>query len=464
MQWNSDQVKTMFSAQLPHSWIATGISIDTRTLKPGDIFVALKGAKMDGHDYIQTAEKAGASAVLVDHPVDCQIPQIVVPDVLEGLRKFALDARSRTHAKIAGVTGSVGKTSSKEALNFVLQDQAPTFATPRSYNNHWGLPLALAMIPEDVTYGVLEMGMNNPGEIAGHTRLVRPQVAYITNIEGIHIGRLGSMKAIAQAKAEIFEGLQPGGIAIINSDTNETEILEAAASGHELWRVGCGQKADIRLIACDEGSDHQIIHANIHGEELSYRLNLLGRHWAMNSLGILAVVKALGADVKRAAAKLAEFRAVAGRGQIHEVKLSGGQKLTVIDESYNAGPVSMRAALEVLKKAGKDAHRRIAVLGDMLELGDSEKEEHVRLKDAIIANDVDLVYTSGERMAELAKVLPDSMRGGHLDDPKALGLEISAQAQPGDVYMVKGSRGGYHSQGRMYAVVESLLELNQKQG
>jgi UDP-N-acetylmuramoyl-tripeptide--D-alanyl-D-alanine ligase len=465
--WTADEINKLFFAHISASWAASGISIDTRTLKPGDIYVALKGAKLDGHDYVEQAVKAGAAAVMVDHPVAYDVPQIVVPDVLEGLRVLAAAARARTTAKIVGITGSVGKTSTKEALKFALSDQAPTYATPRSFNNHWGLPLALAMLPSDVVYGVLEMGMNNLGEIASHTELAKPHVAYITNIEGIHVGKLGSIANIAKAKSEIFQGLQPGGIAIINMDTNESSLIHEAAlasGASQVWRFGRHADADIRLISSEESSDHQIVHADIHGEKLTYRLNLHGGHWAMNSIGILAVVKALGADVKRAAEKLSDFSAVAGRGQIHTVDLPDGKKMIVIDESYNAGPVSMRAALEVLRKVHCDGScRRIAVLGDMLELGDTEKAEHINLKDDIIANGVDLVFTSGERMAELAKVLPTNMRGSHVDDPKMLAQEVCAQARPGDIYMVKGSRGGYHANGRMYAVVESLLTLNQKQ-
>jgi UDP-N-acetylmuramoyl-tripeptide--D-alanyl-D-alanine ligase len=402
----------------------------------------------------------------VDHTVMDGFPQIVVPDVLEGLRVFARAARARTGARVAGITGSVGKTSTKEALKFVLSPQALTFATPRSFNNHWGVPLALALLPEDASYALLEMGMNNRGEIAGHTALVKPHVAYVTNVEGIHVGKLGSLRAIAEAKAEIFEGLQPGGIAIINMDSQEPEVLEAAArkaGAAEIWRIGVDPKAEVRLLSHEEGDGYQIIHGDICGEKLSYRLNLAGSHWAMNSLGILAVVKALGADTALAAAKLADFKAVAGRGQLHTVALSDTQKVIVIDESYNAGPVSMRAALDVLRKTQMPGNcRRIAVLGDMLELGDREKEEHQKLKDLIIGNGIDLVFTSGERMSELAKVLPPEILGGHMNDPKDLGNVICGQVRPGDIYMVKGSRGGYQANGRMHAVVESLLNLSQK--
>lgn len=459
--WTAELVNTLLQAQLPKNWFANGISIDTRTLKPSDIYVALKGMKQDGHDYVAQAYAAGASAALVDHvmPGLDGFPQIVVGDVLEGLRVLARAARARTSAKIAGITGSVGKTSTKEALNFILSDQALTYATPRSFNNHWGVPLAVALLPENAVYGILEMGMNNPGEISGHTQLVKPHVAYITNIESMHIGKMGSQKAIALAKAEIFEGLQPGGIAIINMNSHEPHILESAAQGFEIWRIG----ADIRLLACEEFNDHQMIQADIHGQIISYRLNLVGKHWATNSLGILAVAKALGANTAKAAEKLGEFSAVAGRGQQHQIHLADGGPLIIIDESYNAGPVSMKAAFEVLHKTSLQGKcRRIAVLGDMLELGPTEKEDHQNLKNDIIKNHIDLVFTSGERMAELAKVLPPELRGSHRDDPKILAADICAQAQPGDIYMVKGSRGGYQAQGRMHSVVEALLKLDQK--
>lgn len=463
--WTASMMNRLFSCGLPEGWSASGVSIDTRTLKPGDIYVALKGAKLDGHDYVNAAADVGASAVLVSRPVECSCPQIMVLDVLEGLRTLAADSRDRCMARVAGITGSVGKTSTKEALNFVLQDQAPTYASPRSYNNHWGLPLAVAMMPEDVKYAILEMGMNNSGEIAQHTQLAKPHVAYVTNIEGIHIGKLGSIQNIAHAKAEIFGGLQPGGIAIINRDTNESDILLQTANQlgiNEVWEIGRGPEASIRLLSSEEYPDHQIIKADIQGQQMTYRLNLWGAHWAMNSLGILAVVKALGADVQRAAEKLSEFKAVAGRGQIHLLSLEDGERVTVIDESYNAGPVSMRAALDVLQKAGQQGSRKIAVLGDMLELGETEQAEHMALKDILEARGIDLVFTSGERMKELSRILPADMKGGHEDDPKLLAQQICAQLRPGDVYMVKGSRGGYHAHGRMYAVVESLLNLNKR--
>lgn len=465
--WTAPIVNQIFSSSLPEKWYGTGISIDTRTLKPGDIYVALQGAKLDGHDFVQAAAEAGASAVLVSRPVDCKTPQILVSDTLEGLRALAAFARDRCRAHVAGITGSVGKTSSKEALHFVLQDQAPTYSSPRSFNNHWGLPLAVASMPEDVNYAILEMGMNNAGEISQHTRLAKPHVAYITNIEGMHIGKLGSLQAIAHAKAEIFECLQPQGIAIINRDSHESDILIQAAqesAAQEIWSIGQSADADIRLLSCSNHQDHQIIEADIQGQNITYRLNLWGSHWAMNSLGILAVVKALGADIEKAAEKLAEFKAVAGRGQVHRSVLPDGGQITVIDESYNAGPVSMRAALDVLGKAGQEGGRRIAVLGDMLELGDLEQQEHTGLKDVLVANGVDLVFTSGERMAQLARVLPAEIRGRHIDDPIALAAEVCAQAQSGDTYMVKGSRGGYQAHGRMYAVVESLLNMNKREG
>lgn len=461
--WISSEVNKYFSTKLPDSWRARDLSIDTRTLSKDDIFVALKGLKFDGHDYVNHAFEAGASAVLVDHVVPSSFdkPQIVVQDVLEGLRQFATAARARTGARVAGITGSVGKTSTKEALNFILEQQAKTYATPRSFNNHWGLPLTIANLPEDAVYGVIEMGMNNLGEISSHTHLTKPHVAYITNIEGVHIGKLGSQAGIAKAKAEIFEGLQSDGIAIINSLSNEFAYLEqmANAKTKAVWKIG----SDIRLVDCTEYVDHQVIRADICGESVSFRLNMVGSHWATNSLGILAVVKALGADIHCAADKLSEFRAVAGRGQIHSVEIASGQQILVIDESYNAGPVSMRAALEVLRKSSlNETSRRIAVLGDMLELGEAENQEHQKLKDDIILNKIDLVYTSGERMRHLAEVLPQDKRGIHLDDPKLLAKEVCANVQPGDIYMIKGSRGGYQALGRMYAVVESLLNMNQK--
>ncbi|MBP6985076.1 MAG: UDP-N-acetylmuramoyl-tripeptide--D-alanyl-D-alanine ligase [Alphaproteobacteria bacterium] len=461
--WTAAQINKLFSCALSPEWSAKGVSIDSRSLVPGQIYVALKGAKLDGHDFVSAAVAAGASAVIVEKSMDVAVPQILVENALDALRLLAQSARSVTESKVAGITGSVGKTSTKEALLFILQDQAATYATPRSFNNHWGLPLSVANMPGDAAYSIIEMGMNHRGEIAGHTQLARPHVAYITNIEAVHLGNLGSIQAIAEAKSEIFEGLVPGGICILNSDSQQLDVLEAAArkaNPAEIWFVGTTAKANVRLYESEVFSDHQIVHADIAGVKLTYRLNVMGPHWVLNSLGILAVVKALGADVELAAAKLQDFQAIAGRGQTHLVDLTHHQQIMVIDDSYNAGPVSMKAAIHVLGQSKLTPQsRRIAVLGDMYEIGPQEVEEHVKLAEILVQQNIHCVYTSGALMKNLYDALPDSMRGRHEDDPKKLADLLLKEVQAGDIYMVKGSRGGYQEKGRMYAVVEALLQM-----
>lgn len=465
--WNTQQVSAALKQVCNGQWTARGVSSDTRTLQPDDIYVALKGPNFDGHTFVEAASQAGAAAALVDHRVEGvneAFPQIIVPDVLKALGALGRFARQRYNGKLAALTGSVGKTSSKEALNYVLSEQGKTYVTPRSFNNHWGVPLTLANLPEDARYAIIELGMNNLGEIASYTQIVQPEVAYITNVEAIHIGKLGSLENIAKAKAEIFQGMRAGGLAIINTTSHLSDFLEREARQYhasEVWKIGRDASAQIRLIAAEQTTYGQQIKAQLFDQEISFSLQLKGEHWVYNMLGVLAVVKALGADVAKAAQKLSGFEALAGRGQSYQVSLSSGGTIQVIDESYNAGPVSMKAALQVLGQTVTEGQgRRVAILGDMLELGDDAKTEHRKLADIIEQNKIDLVYTSGESMAYLAELLPNNKLGGHDNDPVKIADMIANSVQAGDVYMIKGSRGRYHALGRMYAVVGALLALN----
>ena len=417
------------------------------SLAPGDLFVAIRGVRTDGHQYVAKAFEAGAGAAVVDRPVEnlaAAHPLIWVDDTLRALNGLARAARTRSRARIAAVTGSAGKTGTKEALALVLGRQPGVFASPASFNNHWGVPLSLAQLGRDVEFGIFEMGMNHGGEIEPLSRLARPHLALVTNVEAVHLGHFASVEAIADAKAEVFAGIEPGGIAVINRDSEHFARLAEAARARGAARiVGFGETepADARLLACDLEAEASTVSAIISGRALSYRLNLAGRHWALNSLAVLAAVDALRGDVEAAAAALADWQVTEGRGRRYRVALAGGE-LTLIDESYNANPASVRAALAVLAASVPEGGgRRIAVLGDMLELGSEGPALHVGLAGAIEASGADLVFAVGPLMARLHDALPADRRGGQAEDAQSLvGLVVDALA-PGDVVTVKGSYG-----------------------
>jgi UDP-N-acetylmuramoyl-tripeptide--D-alanyl-D-alanine ligase len=452
-------------------WTAGGVSIDSRSLAPDDLFVALQGPSFDGHDYIAKAFQNGAAAS-VSHRRDgsdaagaAPGPLLLVEDTMVALRDLGRAARARSRARFIGITGSVGKTGTKEALARCLRAQAPTAASAASLNNHWGLPLSLARLPHDAVYGVFELGMNHPGEIRDLTGLLRPDVALITNVEAVHIGHFDSVEQIADAKAEIFEGMPregapggaPGGVAVLNRDNPHFTRLEAKARAAGLARViGFGRDAgaEARLLDYNLEAAGSRVEAEILGQRLDYRVGLPGTHWVMNSLAVLATVAAAGADVARAAAELAGIEAAPGRGVRHEIDLPDG-RFTLIDDSYNANVMSMCAAFEVLGTATTGPRgRRIAVLGDMLELGDRAREMHLALAQPLQDSGVDLVLTCGPDMATLHDALPAALRGGHAADSQALAPLVTAIVAAGDAVLVKGSLGS-----RMRLLVEALQSL-----
>jgi len=445
-------------------WAAGGISIDSRTLEPGDLFVALKGPNFDGHDYVAQAFAAGASAAMVHKDPDklageipADKPLLRVQDTLKSLWALGTAARDRSEAAFVGITGSVGKTGTKEALRDCLAAQAPTAANQGSLNNHWGVPLSLARMPRDAVYGVFEMGMNHPGEIAQLSGLVRPRVAIITNVEPAHIAFFTSVTEIAEAKAEIFDGVIEDGTAVLNRDHALYHLLreraEAAGVAHI---VGFGRHpdAEVRALETEIGPDLSRVRAAVSGTELEYRLPLPGAHWVANSLAVLAAVAALGADLGTAAEALGRLAPLKGRGQHFTPALPGGSFL-LIDDSYNANPTSMRAAFQVLARAkAAEPARRIAVLGDMLELGADAEALHARLATPLAGLGIDLVFTCGPHMAALHEALPKAMRGGHTADSGSLAPLVTAALQPGDAVLVKGSAGS-----RMGPVVEALQSI-----
>jgi UDP-N-acetylmuramoyl-tripeptide--D-alanyl-D-alanine ligase len=438
----------------------SGISIDSRTLQPGDAFFAIKGDQFDGHDFATAAIKAGAALLVVSEvklPAlgRLKAPMIVVPDVLAALERAGAAARARTRAKIIAVTGSVGKTSTKEALRLALAKSGATHASLASYNNHWGVPLSLARMPAATQYAVFEIGMNHAGEITPLTRLVRPQVAIVTTIEPVHLEYFGTLDAIADAKAEIFLGLEPDGTALLNRDNSQYARLAAAAgaAGARVVSFGEDAAADARLVKVSLQAESSTVEARILGAEVTYKLGAPGRHLVMNSLAVLAAASLTGADLALAALALAQLEPPTGRGQRIALGLPGGGSALLIDESYNANPASMRAALALLgqAKVGRKG-RRIAVLGDMLELGPAGPDLHRGLIEPVLAHDVDCVFCAGPLMRSLWEALPSERRGGYAESSAALEPQVLTSIADGDAIMVKGSLGS-----KMGPIVKALV-------
>jgi UDP-N-acetylmuramoyl-tripeptide--D-alanyl-D-alanine ligase len=379
---------------------------------------------------------------------------LAVPDVLQGLTDLARAARKRTSARVAAITGSVGKTGTKEALRLALSAEGETHASAASYNNHWGVPLSLARMPQNAAFGVFELGMNHAGEITPLTKLVRPRVAVITTIEPVHLEYFGSLEAIADAKAEIFSGLEPGGAAVLNRDNAQFARLARAAHKAGVARVisfGEHDEADARLLTVSLHAGCSTVRASILGTEVAYKLGAPGRHLVNNSLAVLAAVSLLGADLALAALALAQLQPPAGRGARMTLTLPAGRAL-LIDESYNANPASMRAALALLGQAPVGPRgRRIAVLGDMLELGPAASALHRDMLAPLRDSDVDLVFCAGPLMHALWEVLPADQRGAYAVDSTALEPHVLAAVRDGDAIMIKGSLGS-----RMAPIVKAL--------
>lgn len=455
--WTAADAKAATGGTATTDWVAAGVSIDSRTLTPGDLFVALRGPNHDGHDFVGAALERGATAAMVDREVaglPTSAPLLRVADTLGGLAALGAAARNRSRARIVAVTGSVGKTGTKEALRLALASAGAVYASPGGLNNHWGAPLSLARLPRDADYGIFELGMNHAGEIAGLTRLVRPQIALITTVEPAHLGFFPSVEAIADAKAEIFLGLEPNGIAILNRDNPYyARLAEAAtrAGATDVISFGVHPNASVRLTDCVLDSYSSAIEAVALGKVIRFRITTPGRHWVMNSLAVLAVAAAVKVDPGCAAEALGRLEALPGRGRRYEIAWRGGT-LTLIDESYNASPASMRAALSVLAaiEPGRGG-RRVAVLGDMLELGGASERFHRELAEPLAAAGVDRVFLVGEAIAALHEALPKPVRGGIWPMAEGATSALMRFLEPGDVVTVKGSRAV-----RVSAVVQAL--------
>jgi UDP-N-acetylmuramoyl-tripeptide--D-alanyl-D-alanine ligase len=436
-----------------------GVSIDSRTVSPGDVFVAIRGENRDGHAFAAAALTRGAAAAIVSRPDDEMRqagPLIIVDDPLSALERLGAAARARSNAKIIAVTGSVGKTTTKEALRLALQACGTTHASAQSYNNQWGVPLSLARMPRETAYGVFEIGMNHPGEITPLTKLVRPHIAIVTAIAESHLGHFPSLAAIADAKAEIFSGVIAGGAAVINRDSEFFDRLAYAARMAGIGRIvgfGASEQAEVRLLNLELQDESSTIEAQVFDEQVEYRLGAPGRHMVINSLAVLASVALMGADLAKAADALGELRPQKGRGVRFTVQAPDGP-ITVIDESYNANPASMRAALALLgQTAPGPGGRRIAVLGDMLELGDNAPALHAGLAAAIDESGADRVYACGPNMGHLWEALPRSRRGAYAATSRELQDDLLREVRGGDVLMIKGSLGS-----RMGPIVEAIRQ------
>lgn len=434
----------------------SGFSIDSRSISAGEGFIAIRGPNRDGHEFVPAALDADAACAVVEEtyrPGDEQ-RLVRVVDTFDALNDLGRAGRTRAEtAVVIAVTGSVGKTGTKEALRRALASSGTVHASSKSYNNHWGVPLSLANMARDVAYGVFEIGMNHAGEIDALTRLVRPQIAIITTVAPVHLGFFGSVEEIADAKAEIFNGLEPGGAAIINRDNPHFERLAAHArkQGAKIVSFGGEKDADARLCSADLAPDGSQIRADILGETVDYRLGAPGRHLVENSLAVLAAAKLAGAHLAKAAEALGIVHAQAGRGERRVIETKAGL-VAIVDESYNANPASMRAALSTLGLAPRSAYqRRVAVLGDMLELGAEGPKLHAALAEAVDEAGVDVVFACGDLMESLFRALPAERQGAYAPSSEALAPILLEAVRPGDIIMIKGSLGS-----RMAPLVEAV--------
>jgi UDP-N-acetylmuramoyl-tripeptide--D-alanyl-D-alanine ligase len=450
--WTSAEAEAATGGKSTVDWVASGVSIDTRTLQKGDLFVALSAAR-DGHEFVALALEKGAAAALVSHIPDGMnedAPLLVVPDALNGLEDLGRAARARADARIVAVTGSVGKTSTKEMLRAMLGDQGRTHASVASYNNHWGVPLTLARMPAGTEYGVIEIGMNHPGEIAPLSKMARPHVTLITTVAAAHLEAFDNIEGIALEKASVMEGLEYGGVSVMNNDIDTAAILQAKA--HDLKRrdVGFGEHGfDYVLKDVQTVGDTTIVQATANEQPLLFKIATAGRHFAMNGLGALAACEALGADLALAAGSLGRWSPFEGRGAREVIVLDPVEThlaLELIDDSYNANPTSMAASLEVLAAAavtnntGRLAKgRRIAYLGDMKELGPKAEALHVEMAIHNAAAELDTIHCIGPLMKAMYDALPDAQKGRWTETSAEMVQGIRRDLDAGDVVLAKGS-------------------------
>ena len=452
--WTGEALRAATGGGLDGEVAVTGVSIDSRSAGPGDLFVALRDAR-DGHDFVADALARGAAAAMVDRDppgVAAGAPLLRVGDTLAGLAALGAAGRARCAARVVAVTGSVGKTGTKEMLRLLLAGAGATHAAVASYNNHWGVPLTLARMPAESGFAVIEIGMNNPGEIAPLTRLARPHVAMVTNVGAAHIGHLGSLEAIACEKGSIALGLEPGGVAVLPAEDAMLPLLRAAVpAGHRVATFGAGGEVEAIEVRADaEGSD---VVASIGGQRAAFRLGAPGAHLVRNAIGALAAVRALGCDAVALAPRLAEYRVMAGRGALERIATPDGGTATLLDEAFNGQPPSVRAALAVLRLL--PAGRRVAVLGQMGELGDFSAAEHRALAPQV-REAADAVFLCGRDMPQLAAALPPGLVRAVTETSAELAPLVAAALRDGDAVLVKGSKATL--MGRVLAAVRGTTQ------
>ena len=444
--WTSDDAAAATGGRVTAAWAATGVSIDTRTIAPGDLFVALQ-ADRDGHDFVAQALARGAAAALVSRIPDgvaSDAPLLVVPDVLRSLEDLGRAGRARMKGRVIAITGSVGKTSTKEMARTALAGQGVIHAAEASYNNHWGVPLTLARMPANTDFAIIEIGMNHPGEIAPLSRMARPHVALITTVAAAHLEAFGAIEGIAREKGAIFEGLQPVGHAILPEDLPVTQILRDCADRAGAVVVGFGEHGVARPLRIVPQDGALSCHARIMGDTLAFTLPTTGRHFAMNAVGVLAALAAAGADLAQAAAHLSDWHPPQGRGAVETL---GGIRL--INDAFNANPASLSAGLATL--AGLQGGRRVAILGDMLELGTEEVAMHRAVADDPSMAAIDLVHCAGPLMRHLHEALPADKRGQWTQTAAELAAHPDKLISAGDIVLVKGSKSS-----RISMVVQAL--------
>ena len=437
--WSAQEAALATGGETAGDWQAEGVSIDTRTLQAGDLFVALADQR-DGHDFVAEALQKGASAALVSRrPADVLSDEnlLYVQNVQAALERLARAARQRSAAQVIAITGSAGKTSTKEMLRVMLQAQGTTHASYASYNNHWGVPLTLASLPRDAAFAVVEIGMSNPGEIAPLARLVRPDAALITTVAPAHLAAFENLEGIAREKAAIVQGLTAQGYAVLNAEAPCRSVMERAVAAkgcQSLWFGSGAAQARITQLSVKDGLMQ--VMASIGDLSLKFELHTVGRHFAMNALGALALLSKLNADVEKAARVLAQWQPTEGRGMRHQLHASFGA-VELIDDAYNANPVSMQAALDVLAQA--TSSRRVAFLGDMKELGADERAHHSALAQLPAIRNIDLIHTAGPLMAALHHSLPVEKRGQHFANAKEMAACVEDLLQADDCILVKAS-------------------------
>ena len=468
--WASADAVAATGGHTTKEWRAQGVSIDTRTLQPGDLFVALTDVR-DGHDFVRQALEKGAAAAMVKHWPDGvadDVPLLIVDDVLAALGALGVAARARTDARIAAITGSVGKTSTKEMLRAVLERQGKCHAAEASYNNHWGVPLTLSRMPADTDYAVIEIGMSNPGEITPLSKMARPHVAMVTTVAAAHLASFESLAGIAVEKASIMDGLEPVGVAVLNGDIETSHVLQDHAKALGVNQILFGQKGpdwvvkDVRITV-----DVTVINATAADADYLFKLSVPGRHFAMNAVGVLAVAEALGADPIAASLDIAAWVPPAGRGTREVIvtdMANDGESLELLDDAFNANPTSLAASLEVLAASKPTDNvgrivkgRRVAILGDMLELGASEVEMHRDMAKNPHLRQLDLIHCAGPLMRHLWETLPEEKQGQWAATAAELVPRVSRLVDAGDVVLVKGSKGS-----KVSVVVDAIRKLGHR--